>query len=146
MRLAPKDKQMSAAELVGKAQIIPDVVKSNDVSIVGFQRYQDRFGRKGFKAHTSTRSKKSKTSRPHICTVVAKDKDYKGKLTQAAGVIADCDCGRWLYKWEFAVWKKGAADLRRGNGEPPVTTNPSLYPSPCKHLYRLLLRVMSGRH
>jgi hypothetical protein len=149
MKLAPKDKQLNAAQMVGNAQIIPDVVNSNDVAIIGFQRYNDRFGRKGFKAHTSTRGvggKKAKTSRHHVCTVVAKDKDYKGKISQADGVICDCDCERWLFKWEYAVWKKGAADLRRGNGEPPVSTNPRLYPSPCKHLYRLMLRIMSGRH
>ncbi len=52
-------------------------------------------------------------------------------------VRVSCSCGDWWSHWEYAVNKKGAAEIKYSNGEPPVVTNPSMIPGMCKHLYAL---------
>lgn len=57
-------------------------------------------------------------------------------------VKLSCSCGDFTFRWEYALWKKGAADLRHSNGEPPIDRNPALRPACCKHclaLYRQLV-------
>lgn len=46
-------------------------------------------------------------------------------------LLVFCDCGRWLYQWEFSMAKRGATTIKYGNGEPPVETNRSLQPGIC---------------
>lgn len=47
-------------------------------------------------------------------------------------VRLSCSCPDFVYAgWEYALWKKGSAELIYGNGEPPVEKNPRLRPGCC---------------
>lgn len=47
------------------------------------------------------------------------------------------NCERWKYMWEYSVWRKGAAEVIFGNGEPPNITNSRMRPAACKHIFRV---------
>jgi hypothetical protein len=49
-------------------------------------------------------------------------------------VKVSCSCPDFLYRWEYALWKNGAADIIHSNGEPPIDSNPNNVPGCCKHL------------
>jgi hypothetical protein len=53
------------------------------------------------------------------------------------GVMVSCSCDDFAYRFEYALHKKGAAELKYSNGDPPIDTNPSLIPGCCKHLVKL---------
>jgi len=57
-----------------------------------------------------------------------------------------CSCDAHVY-WggEYALWRKGAADLHYGNGEPPRVRNPKLIPWACKHIARVLRQILNKR-
>lgn len=48
-----------------------------------------------------------------------------------------CSCPDFMYREEYALHKKGAADIEYSNGEPPTTTNPKQQIFMCKHLYKV---------
>ncbi len=52
-------------------------------------------------------------------------------------VKVSCSCPDHLYRWEYALARKGASYLTYSNAEPPTTTNPNLVAGCCKHVYRL---------
>ena len=52
-----------------------------------------------------------------------------------------CDCGNFLYTWEVALARRGAADIVYSNGRWPKVTNPQGVPGVCKHLYRLFAHL-----
>ncbi len=95
-----------------------------------------------------------KQSRVPLATVV--DKKYAGRQAvydinvpeisrfSANGVIVH-NCDYFTYNCEYALFKKGAADIRYSNGEPPTTLNVGLQPSVCKHLYALLTDLKHQR-
>jgi hypothetical protein len=62
--------------------------------------------------------------------------DRKEPYFVAEGVIIH-NCERFLYRWEYALWRAGAAEIRFGNGEPPNITNPRFIPAACKHYARV---------
>lgn len=70
----------------------------------------------------------------HKCSIIAKDglKIYRSKK-----VHLDCDCEAFLYWCEYALNLKNAASIKRSDGEPPETRNPSNLPMMCKHLIEL---------
>ena len=39
-------------------------------------------------------------------------------------VRVSCSCGDFWARWEYALWRKGAAIIQHSNGEPPDATNP----------------------
>ena len=49
-----------------------------------------------------------------------------------------CSCPDHLYRWEYALTRKGASYITYSNGEPPIDTNPKLVPGCCKHLIALI--------
>lgn len=49
-------------------------------------------------------------------------------------VKVSCSCPDFCFMAEYALWKKGSADLVYSNGEPPVDKNPRMIPMACKHL------------
>ena len=59
-------------------------------------------------------------------------------------VLCSCSCDDFMYRFEYALWKHGAARLEYSNGEPPTSTNPSKLPCLCKHLY-LLAKTLVAR-
>lgn len=52
-------------------------------------------------------------------------------------VKVSCSCGDFWARWEYALWRKGAADITYSNGEPPDKSNPMYRPASCKHLIKL---------
>jgi len=64
---------------------------------------------------------------------------YSTSLTFMGGdkVVMSCSCDDFMYRWEYALAKKGGAEIRYGNGEHPGTTNPGLAIGCCKHTIAL---------
>jgi hypothetical protein len=49
-------------------------------------------------------------------------------------VKLSCNCMDFVYRWEYALFRKGGADIHYGDGTVPDKTNPMLIPGCCKHL------------
>jgi len=58
-------------------------------------------------------------------------------------VKLSCSCDDFLFRFEYALYRRGAADIRHSNGEPPDITNPAHQPGCCKHLIALREVVLS---
>lgn len=56
-------------------------------------------------------------------------------------VKISCSCPDFLYRWEWALHNRGAADIEYSNGDFPDITNPKYKPACCKHLYKLYLNI-----
>lgn len=76
------------------------------------------------------------------------DKDAKGqvkrnrykteiKWVSDKHVMLSCSCYDFMYRWEYALAKRGASVIRYCNGEHPDAANPRLIPGCCKHLVHL---------
>ena len=52
-------------------------------------------------------------------------------------VKLSCSCDDFVFRFEYALYSKGGADLRYGNGETPDKTNPAMIPGCCKHVIAL---------
>jgi hypothetical protein len=52
-----------------------------------------------------------------------------------------CSCSDFMFRWEFALFTRGAADIIYGNGDPPADKNPNLKPGCCKHLVAVLSKA-----
>ena len=65
-------------------------------------------------------------------------KDFTGRFTECDSVRCDCDCGRYTFVWNYALWAAEAAIRDRTNHKAPVMTNPSMSPGCCKHLLVVL--------
>ena len=83
----------------------------------------------------------SGTGDPHVCTVVALEE----KQLHEAKVVVDCDCDFFTFNCEYALAKKGAAVIRRSNGEPPDVKNPRYIPYCCKHLVVVLGEILKNQ-
>jgi len=66
-------------------------------------------------------------------------------LDRKLHVSVSCSCDDFLYRHEYALNSKGAADIEYSNGEPPTTTNPGLKTGQCKHLYKLYFSKLAGK-
>lgn len=64
---------------------------------------------------------------------------YESEIQFLTGnnVKLSCSCDDFLFRFEYALYRKGAADIRHSNGEPPEVRNPSFTPGCCKHLIAL---------
>ena len=49
-----------------------------------------------------------------------------------------CSCPDFLYRWEYALYKKGAAYLIYSNGDKPQETNPKMIGGCCKHVIAVM--------
>lgn len=49
-------------------------------------------------------------------------------------VKLSCNCSDFVFRWEYALYRHGGADIRYGDGTAPIKTNPSLIPGCCKHI------------
>jgi hypothetical protein len=71
-------------------------------------------------------------------------KDRENPYFIAEGIVVH-NCERFLYSYEYALWRRGAAEIRFGNGEPPNITNPRLRPGACKHFKRVYVFMKSAK-
>jgi hypothetical protein len=56
-------------------------------------------------------------------------------------VKISCSCGDQTYRWEWALWNRGAADIEYSNGDSPDINNPGYRISQCKHTYALYQKI-----
>lgn len=73
--------------------------------------------------------------------IYAANPSYKGKLSDCPEIKVTCSCERFMYYYETALHKVGAADLIHSNGKKPEHTNPTMIPGLCKHLTKALLFI-----
>lgn len=58
--------------------------------------------------------------------------DYlKSKTKPGVNVRVSCSCGDFWARWEYALWRKGAAEIVYSDGEPSDVTNPRYIPACC---------------
>lgn len=55
-------------------------------------------------------------------------------------VRVSCSCHDFMYRQEYALFKRKAAEITYSNGEPALTTNPTNKPYMCKHLCALYMK------
>ena len=67
------------------------------------------------------------------------------KRLRLAYVKVSCTCDDYWATWEYALHRKGAADIKFSNGEKPIDKNPKLIPGVCKHLYRVLMGIKTSK-
>lgn len=60
------------------------------------------------------------------------------KVTLESRVVLDSPNALFVFKYEYALAKRGNAFIYRTNGNPPVQTNPGLKPGMDHHMYRAL--------
>lgn len=73
----------------------------------------------------------------HTVTVEAVEPE-KALRARDTLVKVSCTCDDFWSVWEFALNKKGAANIKYCNGEPPLIKNPRLVAGCCKHIYAVL--------
>ena len=62
-------------------------------------------------------------------------------IDEKLNVKASCSCGDMTYRWEWALWNRGAADIEYSDGSSPDETNPTYRPAFCKHGVALFERI-----
>ncbi len=129
---------LSLKELINNIPREPDVKNSRYVRILKAQRKSDH----EFWYQTMTRVPGEKPRR-HVQWI--KDLSKKG-LTNSTEIWVSCDCERHKFTWEYSLWKRGASMIRFSNGEPPVETNPRLWPAACKHVYIVLGDILRKKN
>jgi hypothetical protein len=124
------------------ARFVFTATSHNGKQFPKFGRYK---GRVAVFFKTLTRDQQADSPRLHTQLLYARDPDYEGALIDCPQVVFSCDCQRFLFMYEYALWKRGAAELRFGNGEPPVKTNPRMRPGCCKHFKRVYVFMKSNK-
>ena len=83
-------------------------------------------------AVTTTERSHATEKQPHYQSIeILSPKGERNIFDRHTRVKLSCDCSNFLYTWEYALFKKGAADIIYSNGEPPDTTNPKRIPGIC---------------
>lgn len=91
-----------------------------------------------YKLTTKTLDVQKGEIRKHRQTIECLDVDCP-TISGAKNIKVSCDCERFTFYFEYALWKRKAADIIYSNGEQPLVTNPSHRMGVCKHLYVTLL-------
>jgi hypothetical protein len=86
------------------------------------------YTKKGYKVTTITKIPRQK-ARTHK-VLINPDPDFSGPFKKA-NVKIDCDCGRHLFVWNYALLQYDAAIRDRTNHQPPIITNPAEIPGCC---------------
>jgi len=58
-------------------------------------------------------------------------------------VNISCSCSDFTYRWEWALWNRGAAQIEYSNGDSPDVRNPTYKPAGCKHFFALYEKIKS---
>ena len=114
------------------------------VRVVRAKKTIDDFNRTVYRFETITVHPDTPPNRSHYFTVRPADMLYKGPVSRAPSVIIQCDCPRYMFVYEYAMWYRGAGYLERSNKEYPIVTNPSLRPGACKHGLHALTRLIAA--
>jgi len=143
-RRSPGRKGMTLRQLYRNYKYEPDYVNSRYVRV---QRVWPAVkGQPELRFKTLTIDPKTTPPRRvHWQRIYPADPTYEGKLSECPRVKVTCDCERWTYYWEYACFKKGAADIIMGNGKPPKELNMRGIPAPCKHLLEDIRYVLPNK-
>jgi hypothetical protein len=70
----------------------------------------------------------------------------QAKRLHVAKLKVACSCDAHVF-WggEYALAKRGAADIKYGNGDAPVVRNPNNIPWACKHIAKALRQIVSKK-
>jgi hypothetical protein len=89
---------------------------------------------------------KSKVYSTHTIAGVRKSPPYTRYIATVEidkkAVKVSCSCDDFWSVWEYALTQKGAADIEYCNGDPPVEKNPQYVAGCCKHLYKILTKLI----
>jgi hypothetical protein len=132
-------------DLLRQAVKYQDKDNAEWVHVSRIETLRDKQGRVVLRGNSVTTKPNTPPDRGHLCSFRPADPAYKGKLFNCDAVMADCNCHRWMFVWEYALWYRGAAALLRSNGEYPEQTNPTLKIGLCKHLIKLGAKIVSER-
>lgn len=122
----------------------PDNSNAQYVTLLKIVRKRTEEGASVFNTMTLTRIPGQK-QRKWRQEITCQPDTFTGRLVDAPGVSVSCNCSRFLYKWEWVLWQRGAAPLAYGNGAPPDVTNPGYKVATCKHLVRVLSHIAAKR-
>jgi hypothetical protein len=125
---------LSLKELINNIPREPDVKNSRYVRIFKAQKKSEH--EFWYQTVTNIPGEKARKHKQWV-----KDLSQQG-LNQSKEIWVSCDCQRFKYFWEYALWKRGASMIRFCNGEPPVEKNPRMWPACCKHLYVVLSDIL----
>lgn len=90
-----------------------------------------------FKAISKAYSRKQGAERGYTYACAVTQLDKKGN------VRVSCSCPDFLFRYEFVLWRKGAADIYYCNGEAPQQPKK---PGCCKHLVMTFKSVFERGH
>jgi hypothetical protein len=141
--LKPQPEKIPLAKFLRLIRGSKDKEMSQWVRVTRVVNLRDKSGRKVLRCETVTEKPNTPPERGHYCSFRPVDPKYTGKLSKCPAIIYGCNCHRWLFVWEFAMWYHVAAQLLRSNGEYPEVTNPLLKTGGCKHLIVGAAAVMS---
>jgi hypothetical protein len=118
---------------------------AEDVVIKKLEKKETKGGLKAVLALSY--SPDSKALKPHKQSVIALDKSVvSGKgftITKSTRIKCQCSCESFIFAGlEYANWHHGASDIIYGNGDAPTATNPGLRPGLCKHLVRVITKIL----
>lgn len=136
-------KGLSAKKLMS---MTPKLFRNNSRDVV-IKKLEKKATKTGLKAIIALAfSPDSKALKPHKQTVVGLDRDKSNKalpISKSKRVMVQCNCESYVFQGaEYANWYHGAASIIYGNGDKPVVTNPQLRPFLCKHLYKLMGKII----
>jgi len=132
--VAPRPEPVSLRKALMAARGTVDWKNSKWVRVSRVVQLSDNTRRKVLRCETITEKPNTPPERGHFCSFRPLDPAYTGALSKCPAIVFDCNCHRWLFVWEFAMFYRGAARLLRSNGEYPEVTNPRLNLGICKHL------------
>jgi hypothetical protein len=117
-------------QILRKATVLSKMnqVRVNNAKFVSIRSYSQSKGR----TITTTREP-GHPPRKHQQKIYAADPSYTGKLSECPNVYLSCTCDDWQFTCEWVAAKNGCADIRFGNGAPPVERNPNSRFLLCKH-------------
>lgn len=87
---------------------------------------------------------KTDRERPHEVTIIGLNPDL-ALSSPKQRVMVSCQCENYIYMWEYANAKHGAAKIIYGNGEAPNFTNPGEVPGLCKHATAVTNRILQEK-
>lgn len=82
--------------------------------------------------------------RPHR-VIIQNGSKSEPLFSKSNRLIVSCDCEDFMYRWEYALAKRGAAVIKMSNGEAPISTNPRLVPGCCRHVGKVLSSIMKRK-
>jgi len=142
MRRKVSDEGLTLRQMI---KLTPGYVRFNSgyVTVTGRVKYDtDKLGRKTYAIKTRTNELGAKP-RKHLQTITLLS--GRKASNRRAKVRLDCDCEFFTYYCEHALWRYGAAEIKRSNGLFPHVTNPRAVPIVCKHLDTILIQVIKNR-